>query len=129
MRSDEFGSTDNAGFSFIEVMIAMMLIMIVALGVGGLFGISIRATHAARNQTSTSTPAEQKMEQLRALTWGFDTAGQNLPVSDNTTDLSVTPPTGTGGGLNPSPAGTLDANTPGFVDYLDFRGNWLGIGA
>ena len=129
MRSDEFGSTDNAGFSFIEVMIAMMLIMIVALGVGGLFGISIRATHAARNQTSTSTLAEQKMEQLRALTWGFDTAGQNLPVSDNTTDLSQMPPTSTGGGLNPSPAGTLDTNTPGFVDYVDFRGNWVGTGA
>jgi Tfp pilus assembly protein PilW len=129
MRSDVSVSTDESGFSFIEVMIAMMLIMIVALGVGGLFGVAIRSTHAARNQTSTSTLAEQKMEQLRALTWGFDTAGQNLPVSDTTTDLSQTPATGSGGGLNPSPGGTLNANTPGYVDYLDARGTWVGTGA
>jgi type II secretory pathway pseudopilin PulG len=128
MGSDAFVSTEDSGFSFIEVMIAMMLIMIVALGVGGLFGVAVRATHGSRNQTSTATLAEQKMEQLRSLTWGFDTDGQNLPVSDTTTDLSQTPPTGTGGGLNPSPAGSLDANTPGYVDYLDARGTWVGTG-
>ena len=128
MRSDEFGSTDNAGFSFIEVMIAMMLIMIVALGVGGLFGISIRATHAARNQTSTSTLAEQKMEQLRSLSWGFDLQGQGLPVSDTTTNLALYPHRATGSGLNPSPSGTLNENTAGYVDFLDAQGNWIGTG-
>jgi Tfp pilus assembly protein PilW len=128
MHSDAFDSTDDGGFSFIEVMIAMMLIMIVAMGVAGLFGLAVTSTHAARNQTSTSTLAEQKMEQLRALTWGFDTEGQNLPVSDTTTDLSQSPPTNSGGGLNPSPAGTLDANTAGYVDYLDGRGAWVGTG-
>jgi hypothetical protein len=30
--------------------------------------------------------------------------------------------------LNPSPAGSLDANTPGYVDYLDRFGNWVGTG-
>jgi hypothetical protein len=128
MHSDAFDSTDDGGFSFIEVMIAMMLIMIVAMGVAGLFGLAVTSTYAARNQTSTSTLAEQKMEQLRALTWGFDTEGQNLPVSDTTTDLSQSPPTNSGGGLNPSPAGTLDANTAGYVDYLDGRGAWVGTG-
>jgi type II secretory pathway pseudopilin PulG len=129
MSSDAFVSTDEQGFSFIEVMIALMLIMIVAMGVGGLFAATIKSTHSARNQTSTTTLAEQKMEQLRSLTWGFDSSGMNLPVSDTTTDLTVTPPTNGGTGLNPSPTSSLDENTPGFVDYLDGRGQWLGTGA
>ena len=133
MRSDEFVSTDAAlrrddGFTIVEVLIAMMLIATMALGVATLFALSIKATHAARNQTSTATLAAQKMEQLRSLTWGFDDSGQNLPVSDTTTNLAKTPPDGTGEGLNPSPTDTLEVNTVGYVDYLDQRGNWVGTG-
>jgi type II secretory pathway pseudopilin PulG len=128
MRSDPFTSTDERGLGLIEVMIALVLIMIAATGVGGLFAATINSTHAARNQTSTTTLAGQKMEQLRSLTWGFDSSGRSLPVSDTTTDLTVTPPTNAGTGLNPSPANSLDVNTPGFVDYLDVRGEWLGTG-
>jgi hypothetical protein len=113
----------------VEVLVAMLLLMVVATGVAGLFGVALKATHAARNQTSTSILAEQKMEQLRALTWGFDPSGENLPVTDTTTDLSTAVPTGTGQGLNPSPVNTLDANTAGYVDYLDKRGQWVGTGA
>jgi hypothetical protein len=72
--------------------------------------------------------AAQKMEQLRALTWGFDDAGTGLPVSDLTTDLSQEPPTATGGGLNPSPPATLSSNIAGYVDYLDERGQCVGAG-
>jgi len=106
----------------------MMVLTIICLGVVGAFGTAISATAAARNQTSTSTLAEQKLEQLRSLTWGFDTSGQNLPVSDTTTDLSQSPPTNTGHGLNPSPTGSLDVNTDEYVDFLDARGTWVGAG-
>ena len=57
--------------------------------------------------------AEQKMEQIRSLTWGFDTAGQGLPVSDTTTNLAVYPFTSSGTGLNPSPANSLEENVTG----------------
>src|SRR5690349_7755046 len=135
MRSVEFASTDAAtrrrddGFTIVEVLIAMMVIATMALGVATLFGLAIKATHAARNQTSTATLAAQKMEQLRSLTWGFDDSGQNLPVSDTTTNLAKTPADGTGEGLNPSPEDTLEVNTPGYVDFLDKGGNWIGTGA
>jgi hypothetical protein len=72
--------------------------------------------------------AEQKMEQLRSLTWGFATDGTGLPVSDSTSNLSVTPASATGSGLNPSPANTLDQNVPGFCDFLDANGVWVGTG-
>lgn len=106
----------------------MMLLTITALGVAQLFVVGIRASSMARHQTSTSTFAAQKMEQLRGLTWGFDTTNLGLPVSDTTTDVSVEPPTNNGFGLNPSPANSLDANTLRYVDYLDAKGVWVGTG-
>jgi hypothetical protein len=72
--------------------------------------------------------AEQKLEQLRSPTWGFDLQGQGLPVSDTTTNLAVTPPTHTGSGLNPSPTDALEQNTAGFVDFLNANGAWVGTG-
>jgi prepilin-type N-terminal cleavage/methylation domain-containing protein len=130
MHSGAFVSTDRErGFTLVEVLIALVILSIMALGVAGMFGVAIRAVHAARNQTSTAALAGQKMEQLRSLTWGFDPNEQSLPVSDTSTDLSRTPATNSGTGLNPSPGGTLNANTAGYVDYLDQRGQWVGTGA
>ena len=123
-----FASTDDRGFTLIEVMVAMILLAIMSLGVAGMFGTAIRATQAARSQTSTATLAEQKLEQLRSLTWGFDTSGQNLPVTDTTTNLSLDHPTSDGHGLDPSPADSLSTNTAGYVDYLDRHGAWVGTG-
>jgi hypothetical protein len=73
--------------------------------------------------------AEQKLEQLRGLTWGFDLEGQGLPLSDTTTNLSVFPPTHDGSGLNPSPVDALEQNTAGFVDFIDGNGAWVGTGS
>lgn len=129
MRLAESGKTSDAGFTVLEVLMALLLLAIMALGVAQLFGVAIQATSGARHQTSTTILAAQKMEQLRALTWGFDTAGSGLPVSDTTTNLAQEPHTPDGGGLNPSPAGSLNANTPGYVDYLDARGQRVGTGA
>jgi hypothetical protein len=83
----------------------------------------------ARGQTSATAMAEQKLEQLRALTWGFDLEGQGLPLTDTTSNLSVYPTTQTGSGLNPSPTTALDENVAGFVDFLDGNGAWVGTGS
>jgi prepilin-type N-terminal cleavage/methylation domain-containing protein len=117
-----------SGFSLVEVMISMLILTIVSLSVAQLFGISARANYHARGSTSTTALAEQKMEQLRALMWGFATDGTGLPVSDTTTNLSVTPATATGAGLNPSPLNALDQNVTGFCDFLNENGMWIGTG-
>ncbi|HVQ42936.1 MAG TPA: prepilin-type N-terminal cleavage/methylation domain-containing protein [Vicinamibacterales bacterium] len=128
IRSAKSKSTSDGGFTLVEVVIAMMLLSMVALGVAQLFGIAIQRNMAARYQTSTTVLAGQKLEQLRALTLGFD-AASGLPVTDMSTNLTTEPPTSGGGGLNPSPSNSLSQNTPGYVDYLDSRGNLLGTGA
>jgi type II secretory pathway pseudopilin PulG len=117
------------GFTLVEVIISMGLLMAVSLSVAQLFATSTRANLAARTRTSTTAMAEQKLEQIRSLTWGFDLQGQGLPVSDTTTNLTVYPLTQNGSGLNPSPASALEQNTPGFFDFLDAGGNWVGTGS
>ena len=118
----------DPGFSLIEVIVSVGLLAVVSLGVAELFAAATDATLSAKEQTTTAILAGQKMEQLRGLAWGFEPES-GLPVSDTTTDLTLDPPSPGGTGLRPSPAGVLNANTPGYVDYLDAQGNWVGRGA
>ena len=106
----------------------MGLLTAVSLGVAQLFALSTRNNLTAKNQTSTTAMAQQKMEQLRGLTFGFDLAGQGLPVTDTTTNVAVWPVTNDGSGLNASPSDSLERNTEGFVDFLDRNGQWVGTG-
>jgi prepilin-type N-terminal cleavage/methylation domain-containing protein len=120
--------SSQRGFSLIEVVISMGLLTTVSLGVAQLFAVSTKANRTARNQTSAVALAEQKIEQIRSLSWGFDLNGQGLPVTDTTTNLAVYPHTNSGSGLNPSPSDALLVNRDGFVDYLDTNGVWVGTG-
>jgi len=122
-------SFNSRGFSLIEVVVAMGILTVVSLGVAQLFAASTRVNVMARSQTSTTMLAEQKMEQIRSLTWGFDTNGEGLPVSDTASDLTVSPMTQNGTGLNPSPTDSLERNTIGFVDFVDAGGEWVGTGS
>ncbi len=122
--------SSERGFSLVETMIAIGLLTTISLSVAQLFAVAATRNLDAHLQTSTTILAGQKMEQLRGLTWGFDTqSGLGLPLSDTTTDLSTDPPSASASGLNPSPLGTLDGNTPGYVDYIGVYGEWVGNGA
>ena len=104
-----------------------MLIVGVA-GLAQLFALSTRSNTSARATTFASVLAQQKMEQLRSLTWGFDTAG--LPLSDSSTNITAAVESPTGGkGLAPSPTGTLGNNIDGYCDFLDSTGKSLGGGS
>jgi len=112
-----------------------MVVMSVALvGLAQLFALSTSANMTARTNTYAALLAQQKMEQLRGLTWGYDILG--LPVSDYATDTSAAPAVsgctasagGSATGLAPSPWGTLQQNSAGWADYLDRNGCVLGGG-
>ena len=94
-----------------------------------MFALAIHSNLSAKNQTSAVALADQKLEQLRSLPWAFNTASTpGFPVSDTTTDLSADPPRPGGRRLQPSPVATLEHDTPGYVDYLDANGRWVGKG-
>ena len=76
-----------AGFSLLEVLVATTILTVALVALAELFAISTRANDSARVTTFAAVLAQQKMEQLRALMWGFDALG--LPISDTSTDLTV----------------------------------------
>jgi hypothetical protein len=117
----------ETGSTLIEVLVATIIMVTGLLGMSQLFLLSTMNNTSSRSDTYSTVLAEQKLEQLRALAYGFDMAG--LPVTDIETDTSVTPPDPTGGtGLQPSPNTALQTNTNGFVDHVDGQGVIVGNG-
>jgi prepilin-type N-terminal cleavage/methylation domain-containing protein len=127
MALAKYRSNNEAGFTLVETLVATGILAIALTSLAQMFAISVQNNLVARNASFASILAVQKMEQLRGLTYGFDTLG--LPITDSVTDTSVTPEAATGGtGLAPSPSNTLRASTNGYVDYVDQNGTSLGGG-
>lgn len=120
-------SNSESGFTLIETMVATAMLAVALTALAQLFAISVANNAVAKNGTFASVLAAQKIEQIRSLTYGFDVLG--LPMTDVTTDIAVSPETPTGGkGLAPSITNTLQANTDGYVDYVNANGVTLGGG-
>jgi type II secretory pathway pseudopilin PulG len=118
-------SNAEAGFSLVEVLVSTIILATGVLTMAGMFGLATQSNLSGRSNTYATVLAEQKLEQLRSLAWGFDV--QNLPVSDTSTDTTVVPETPNGGtGLQPSPEDALRENTKGYVDHLDGNGTIVG---
>ena len=128
-RRDAGGT--QGGFTLIEVLIATALLVAMAAGVAQLLGLAVAAGRTSRFQTSTAILAAARLEQLRSLHWSYEPGpGSTVtPRSDRSANASVDPPSDGGPGLAPSPPGTLSANVPPYVDYLDLQGRWVGNGS
>ena len=113
------------GFSLVEVLFALVVLSVAVSGLAHLFTVAAYTNARARATTYAAVLAQQKMEQLRGLAYGFDPSG--VPVTDVDTDITVQPELPSGGaGLQPSPLGALAADTVGYVDYVDASGATLG---
>ena len=120
---------DSHGFALLEVIIAAGLVVGIAAGASQIVALAMRQREIARARTFQTVLAAEKMEQLRSLAWTHVTVGVpplSFPLSDVTTDVSRSPAAEGGPGLLPSPAGTIDRNTPPYVDYLDAAAQWVG---
>ena len=114
------------GSTLVETLVATLVLTTGLLTMADLIRVAAASNRQARSATIAGILAEQKVEQLRALTWGLDLAG--APVTDLSTDTTVLPESPAGGtGLQPSPW-SLQRNTPGFVDHLDSGGAIVGRG-
>jgi type II secretory pathway pseudopilin PulG len=109
------------GFTILETLIAVVVLMIGAVGVAGVFAVAI-GTNKSQGEIATRTIeyAEDKMEQLQSLAY--------LDAATDTTKWPTTPVGGTGlGGAMAGNAtvGGIAQGAPvaGYVDYLDAVGN------
>jgi len=127
MALAKYKFNNQSGFTLIETLVATTILAIALTSLAQLFAISVQNNLVARNSSFATILAMQKMEQLRGLTYGFDTLG--LPITDTSTDTAVSPEAANGGtGLAPSPSNTLRVGTNGYVDYLNANGVSLGGG-
>jgi prepilin-type N-terminal cleavage/methylation domain-containing protein len=109
----------QGGFTLLETIVALGLLAIVAAGI---LPMGLIATNTTENQghlaARTTEYAQDKLEQLLALSWGDSTT--------NTRVFPATPAGGTGlaigGSLNPA------APVATYADYLDLDGNVLAAG-
>ncbi len=115
------------GFSLVEVLVATAVMTVGLFAIARLFLIAVDANRWSATVTAAASLAGQKLEQLQSLAYYVDEAG--APVTDGATNLSVDPPAAGGPGLQVSPASALTTTTPGYVDYLDSHGRWVGNGA
>jgi type II secretory pathway pseudopilin PulG len=121
-------SKSESGFSLVETIVATGLLAGAVACLGQMFAISMAENTSARTGTFAAVLAEQKMEQLRGLTWGFDIIG--LPLTDTSSNVALPIQAATGGpGLSPSPSDSLRSNIAGYVDYVDQFGRIIGGGA
>lgn len=117
----------NRGFTLVEALVALALIVTAAASLAQLFLQSTSLMLTARRAPVVLAAAQSKIEQLRALSFTFDVLG--APVADISSDTAQLPPAPAGGtGLQPSPADSLERDADGFVDYLDAHGRPLGGG-
>jgi hypothetical protein len=111
-QQKDFVKRNDAGFALIGSLLVASLATVLLTLVQKIGQDRAAATAPAR-PTLTSILAEQKLEHLRGLSWGFDDAG--VPLMD--AELAL------------SPQGALQRDTIGYVDYLDSRGFVLGGGS
>ncbi len=108
----------------------MVVVIPAVIGSAAMVVVASRMSWEARTEAVAVVLASQKLEQLRSLEWSADdSAAGGPPQSDSSTDLARDPPGNAGTGLMASPAGALAINVPGFVDFLDGNGRWVGTGA
>jgi prepilin-type N-terminal cleavage/methylation domain-containing protein len=91
-------SRRRAGFTLVEVMVAIILTAIGAAGIVGLYRVETRASGYSRHTTEATVLAEDRMEQLRTTTTpasglesALDEPGGNPGNGYFTRTWSVTP--------------------------------------
>lgn len=120
--------SESRGFSLIEAVVAVSILATGVSAVAQVILASARANVASQQAAVAQQAARERMEQLRALAWTSD--GALVPLTDWSSDLTVTPPRASGGvGLGVSPVDTLLSNVAGYCDFLDARGAWVAGGA
>ena len=107
------------GFTLLETMIALTMLLIVAAGIVPLGLVAVKASENQGHLGARTTEyAQDKLEQLMALAY-----------ADSTSDTRVSPATTVNGsGLSIGGSADPDAPVNQYVDYLDVDGNLLASG-
>lgn len=104
------------GFSVLEVMLAMVLLLIGVVGLAGIFAQGIRGNLSAADQSAATAFAEERIEQLEKQGFSY--------VKDNATTITsseVTKTVNAGTAANPQAVVVYKATTA--LTFYDAAGN------
>ena len=107
--------------ALVEALVACTVLAVGVTALVQLFSGSAQVARDGAVTTRASALAAQKLEELRALAFTVDAAGQI--VTDRSSDTARSPESSLGGtGLTPSSGLSLGSDTDGYVDYVDDAG-------
>ena len=83
MAAHRVTDSRQAGFTMIEVMVAMLLTALTVIGVLGLYRIESRASAFSRRETEAAVLAQDKLEELRTrVAPSADETGSDSPIDE-----------------------------------------------
>jgi type II secretory pathway pseudopilin PulG len=94
------------GFSLLETLIATGVLITALAGVAQLFVLGSQLARQSGASGVALLAAQNKLELLQGQTFGYDASGNAATSPD----------------LDPSPAGSLNEDTPPFLEWLDAAG-------
>jgi type II secretory pathway pseudopilin PulG len=98
--------TSARGFTLLETVVATGILVTALAGLAQLFVLGTHLTRQATESGAALVAAQDKLERLRGLTFGYGAAGE--PVTDSA--------------LLPSSSSSLSEDIPPYVDWLDAAG-------
>ena len=116
------------GITLIETIVALGLILVLLVTMAALMAMGRQVVVATRAEAVALALGRARLEQLEGLafsTYGL-AAGGTVEITDLVTDLSAPEPAIGGRGVGGSPPDALARPRPGYVDYLDEGGRWVG---
>jgi Tfp pilus assembly protein PilV len=82
---------DTRGFSLLDALVAAAILASALLSLAQLIAFAVKTTAAAGRTTDAALLASQKVEQLRAGSWGELQSGTDSPAAGFTRTWMVTP--------------------------------------
>ncbi|HYJ85206.1 MAG TPA: hypothetical protein VEW46_04060 [Pyrinomonadaceae bacterium] len=89
VRVDRSGSIDEFGFTLLEAIIALLLMLIVALGSASLFSFSIYNNSGGSDRATSLAIAQQALEGLRSARFNETTTDASLVGGTNVQTVAV----------------------------------------
>jgi hypothetical protein len=119
---------EPGGTTLVEAVITLGIVAVLVVTMATLIALGREMTMTTRRDTMALALARDRLEQLGGL--AFSTyalaSGGRVEVTDLVTDLSTELPGVGGPGLSTGPTDALIEPRPGYVDYLDSEGQWVG---